>query len=63
MLIEENYTEEGGGGGNEVKKKRYYIYNIFITNHKWLVVSGSNLNLTPRLLFCPNNNNQKQLTT
>ena len=35
-----------------------HFYNIFITNHRWLVVIGSNLNLIPRLLFCPNNNNQ-----
>ena len=28
------------------------------TNHRWLVVIGSNLNLTLRLLFCLNNNNQ-----
>ena len=28
------------------------------TNNRWLVVIGSNLNLTLRLLFCPNNNNQ-----
>ena len=30
--------------------ERWYVYNIFTTNHKWLVV---NLNLTLRLLFCP----------
>ena len=35
-----------------------YFYNIFTINHRWLVVIGSNLNLTLRLLFCPNNNNQ-----
>ena len=35
-----------------------YFYNIFTTNHRWLVVIGSNLNLTLRLLFCPNNNKQ-----
>ena len=34
-----------------------YFYNIFKTNHKWLVVIGSNLKLTLRLFFCPNNNN------
>ena len=34
-----------------------YFYNIFITNHRWLVVIGSNLNLTLSLLFCSNNNN------
>ena len=37
--------------------ERYYGYNIFTTNHKWLVVISSNLKLTLRLLFCPNNNN------
>ena len=35
-----------------------YFYNIFTTNHKWLVVIGSNLNLTLILIFYPNNNNQ-----
>ena len=35
-----------------------YFYNNFTTNHRWLVVIGSNLKLTLRLLFCPNNNNQ-----
>ena len=39
------------------KKERCYVYNIFTTNHMWLVVIGSNLKLTLRLLFCPNNNN------
>ena len=34
-----------------------YFYNIFTTNHKWLVVIGLNLNLTFKLLFCSNNNN------
>ena len=38
--------------------ERCYVYNIFTTNNKWLVVIGSNLKLTLRLLFCPNNNNQ-----
>ena len=33
------------------------FYNIFTTNHRWLVVIGSNLKLTARLPFCPNNNN------
>ena len=36
----------------------YYFYNIFTTNHKWLIVIGSNLNLTLRLLCYLNNNNQ-----
>ena len=34
-----------------------HFYNIFTTNHMWLVVIGSNLKLTLRLPFCPNNNN------
>ena len=34
-----------------------HFYNIFTTNHMWLVVIDSNLKLTLRLLFCPNNNN------
>ena len=28
-----------------------HFYNIFITNHRWLVVIGSNSKLTLRLLF------------
>ena len=28
-----------------------HFYNISTTNHKWLVVIGSNLKLTLRLLF------------
>ena len=34
-----------------------YFYYIFTTNHRWLVVIDSNLNLPLRLLFFPNNNN------
>ena len=30
-----------------------HFYNIFTTNHRWLVVISWNLNLTLRLLFCP----------
>ena len=37
--------------------ERCYVYNIFTTNYMWLVVIGSNLKLTLRLPFCPNNNN------
>ena len=29
------------------------MYNIFTTNHKWLVVTGLNLNLTLKLFFFP----------
>ena len=28
-----------------------YFYNIFTTNHGWLVIIGLNLNLALRLLF------------
>ena len=35
-----------------------HCYNIFTINYRWLVVIGSNLNITLRLHFCPNNNNQ-----
>ena len=38
-----------------------YFHNIFTTNYKQLVVIGLNLNLTLRLLFCPNNNNRNNL--
>ena len=31
--------------------ERCYVYNIFTTNHEWLVIIGLNLNLTLRLLF------------
>ena len=42
----------------KIKKiKKKYVYNIFTTNYRWLVVIGSNLNLTLRLLFYLNNNN------
>ena len=49
---------------NEGKKEKekevlrpQHLYNIFTTNYRWLVVIDSNLYLTLRLLFCPNNNN------
>ena len=32
-------------------KKKINFYNIFTINHRWLVIIGSNLNLTLRLLF------------
>ena len=38
--------------------REYYIYNIFTIYYRWLIVIGSNLNLTLRLLFCLKNNNQ-----
>ena len=52
----------GGDGGEELLGflfyfERCYVYNIFTTNHTWLIVISSILNLTLRLLFCPNNNN------
>ena len=34
-----------------IKKKKCYVHNIFTTNHRWLVIISSNLNLTLRLLF------------
>ena len=38
-----------------IKKKKMlrpqYFYNIFTTNHRWIVIISSNLNLTLRLLF------------
>ena len=40
-----------------ISGERCYIHNIFTTNHKRLVVTGSNLNLTLKSLFCLNNNN------
>ena len=40
------------------EKKDAMFIIFFTTNYKWLVIIGSNLNLTLRLLFCPNNNNQ-----
>ena len=41
----------------EGKKKDAMSTTFFTTNYRRLVVIGSNLNLTLRLLFCPNNNN------
>ena len=32
-------------------KNKCYVHNIFTTNHMWLVIISSNLNLTLRLLF------------
>ena len=49
-----NYVAENGGG----KKTDVTSTTFFTTNYMWLVVIHSNLNLTPRLLFCPNNSNQ-----
>ena len=37
--------------------KKYYVHNIFITNYRWLVIIGYNLNLLLKLLFYPTNNN------
>ena len=42
----------------EGKKQDATSTAFFIINYRWLVVIDSNLNLTLRLLFCPNNNNQ-----
>ena len=51
------YSLHHGWSASIKKKKRCYVYNIFTINHMWLVVIGSNLKLTLRLLFYPNNNN------
>ena len=40
------------------EKKDVTSTTFFTTNYRWLVVIGSNLNLTLRLLFYSNNNNQ-----
>ena len=50
------------GWSASIKKKKemlclQHFYNIFTINHMWLVVIGSNLKLTLRLLFYSNNNN------
>ena len=42
----------------EGEKKDPMFTTFFTINYRWLVVIDSNLNLTLRLLFCPNNNNQ-----
>ena len=34
-------------------KKRCYLYNIFTTNYRWLVVIGSNLKLILNYIFAP----------
>ena len=49
-----NYVAENGGR----EKKDATSTTFFTTNYIWLVVIHSNLNLTLRLLFCLNNNNQ-----
>ena len=41
----------------KMERKNVISTTFFTTNYKWLVVIGSNLNLTLRLLFYPNNNN------
>ena len=33
--------------------QKCYIYNIFITNHRWFIVISSNLNLPLKLFFSP----------
>ena len=51
--------KEKGSENNKLREmlRLQQFYNIFTTNHRWLVVIGSNLKLTARLSFCPNNNN------
>ena len=59
FLGQHNQTDFLLQGINEREMLRLqHFYNNFTTNHRWLVVIGSNLKLTLRLLFCPNNNNQ-----
>ena len=36
--------------------EKYYVYNIFTTNYRLLVIIGYNLNISLKLLFCPINN-------
>ena len=43
-------TEIWGGIKKKMLRSQYF-YNIFTTNHRWLVIISSNLNLTLRLLF------------
>ena len=50
-------TNCGNGIAENGGKKNATSTIFFTTNFKWLVIIGSNLNLTIRLLFCPNNNN------
>ena len=40
------------------EKKNATPTTFFTTNYRWLVIISLNLNLTLRLLFYPNNNNQ-----
>ena len=35
------------------KLEKCYVYNIFTTNYRWLVIIGYNLNLSLKLLFDP----------
>ena len=48
-----------GTAQKEIKKKIWemlcpqHLYNIFTTNHRYLVVIDLNLNLTLKLLFLP----------
>ena len=51
-----NQVAENDGKKKMLSLKHFYI--IFTANYRWLVVIGSNLKLTLRLRFCPNNNNQ-----
>ena len=51
-----NQVAENDGKKKMLSLQHFYI--IFTANYRWLVVIGSNLKLTLRLLFCLNNNNQ-----
>ena len=39
------------GGIKKIMLRPQYFYNIFTTNHRWLVIISLNLNLILRLLF------------
>ena len=72
LEMETNCGNDIAENGRKKKKKRIVATKLpkmeekkdatstifFTTNYRWLIVIGSNLNLTLRLLFCPNNNNQ-----
>ena len=53
-----NYSSGKLGSSNyQILKRKVlhpqHFHNIFTTNHSWLVVIGSNLNLLLRLFFAP----------
>ena len=48
---EKKMVVEIWGGIKKKMLRPQYFYNIFTTNHRWLFIISSNLNLTLRLLF------------